>query len=379
MFFHWQIFFISIQAKTILNWFFLVAFYGIFLSCNTFVCTKLWDVLGFWKCALQSKACRTLVTVRRWCEAGAEHHQNLPSYLLGCELLVSAVADHHVRHLLPEARDDPLEAALLPWAERRPGETRWGSSGAGGPRTDIRTDLGGAVDVLDGEDVSQAVEQNFGQSRDQLSGGDQHVHALPSVTHRTHTAERSAPTRRVWAGDEQNRAGPGLDEQQRLESGAEPRVRHVLDLRLNPQEKFSLHGVQEAWRTRRTAQGPGSVSKSFLSFYRNLIRFKFTALLNLCSVISQGNCERTTRSQAEGRKNYEFRRTRNLKTNPTLKHFLTLILIFWRRHIFLRIFTFLGLHCVLNNWFMIHYLVKIILVDKFRVASGLNELNLTLF
>lgn len=35
------------------------------------------------------------------------------------------------------------------------------------------------VDVLDGENVSQAVEEHFSQSRDQLSGGDQHIHALP--------------------------------------------------------------------------------------------------------------------------------------------------------------------------------------------------------
>lgn len=36
----------------------------------------------------------------------------------------------------------------------------------------------GTVDVLDGEDVPQAVQQHFGQSWNQLSGGDQHTHNI---------------------------------------------------------------------------------------------------------------------------------------------------------------------------------------------------------
>lgn len=53
--------------------------------------------------------------------------------------------------------------------------------------TGVGTYFSGAVDVLDGEDVPQAVEQHFGQSRDQLSGGDQHVHTPPPVGGRAHT------------------------------------------------------------------------------------------------------------------------------------------------------------------------------------------------
>lgn len=48
-----------------------------------------------------------------------------------------------------------------------------------------RTYFGGTVDVLDGEDVSQAIEQHFSQSWNQLSGSDQHVHTLPPVDHDT--------------------------------------------------------------------------------------------------------------------------------------------------------------------------------------------------
>lgn len=53
----------------------------------------------------------------------------------------------------------------------------------------VGTYFGCAVDVLHGEDVPQAVQQNLGQSRDQLSGGDQHVHALPPAGGR-HTDTR---------------------------------------------------------------------------------------------------------------------------------------------------------------------------------------------
>ena len=45
----------------------------------------------------------------------------------------------------------------------------------------MRTYLGGAVDVLDGEHVSQAVEQHLRQSWNQLGGGDQNIHTLPPV------------------------------------------------------------------------------------------------------------------------------------------------------------------------------------------------------
>jgi len=45
----------------------------------------------------------------------------------------------------------------------------------------ISTYFSGAVDVLNGEDVSQAVQQHFSHSRNQLGGGDQHVHTLPPV------------------------------------------------------------------------------------------------------------------------------------------------------------------------------------------------------
>lgn len=38
-----------------------------------------------------------------------------------------------------------------------------------------------AVNVLYGEDVSQAVEQHFCQSWNQLSGGDQDIHTLSPV------------------------------------------------------------------------------------------------------------------------------------------------------------------------------------------------------
>lgn len=39
---------------------------------------------------------------------------------------------------------------------------------------------------------------------------------------------------------------PGLDEQQRLERRAEPRVRHILDLRLKPKKQLPLHRTQQA-------------------------------------------------------------------------------------------------------------------------------------
>lgn len=58
---------------------------------------------------------------------------------------------------------------------------RLGGSGPGPPCRVIPTDLCGAVDVLDGEDVSQAIQQNLGQRWDQLGRGHQHVHALPSA------------------------------------------------------------------------------------------------------------------------------------------------------------------------------------------------------
>ena len=43
------------------------------------------------------------------------------------------------------------------------------------------TCLGGAVDVLYGEGGAQAVQQNLGQRRDELSGGDQDVDAVGPV------------------------------------------------------------------------------------------------------------------------------------------------------------------------------------------------------
>lgn len=49
-------------------------------------------------------------------------------------------------------------------------------------RKPIVTDLGGAVDVVDGENVPESVQEHFSQSRNQLSGGDQNIHtSAPAI------------------------------------------------------------------------------------------------------------------------------------------------------------------------------------------------------
>lgn len=54
-------------------------------------------------------------------------------------------------------------------------------------RKRIVTDLGGAVDVVDGENVPEAVEEHFRQGRNQLSCGDQNIHtSSPAITHTPH-------------------------------------------------------------------------------------------------------------------------------------------------------------------------------------------------
>lgn len=49
----------------------------------------------------------------------------------------------------------------------------------------LRTRLGGAVDVLDGERRAQAVQQHLGQGRDELGGGDQHIYTVGPVSTET--------------------------------------------------------------------------------------------------------------------------------------------------------------------------------------------------
>lgn len=75
----------------------------------------------------------------------------------------------------------------------------------------IRTYFCGTVDVLDGEDVSQAVEQHFCQSWNQLSGGDQDIHTFSPVggvlqTHRVHTGFKMRQQSFIRA---QTDVGPG--------------------------------------------------------------------------------------------------------------------------------------------------------------------------
>lgn len=53
------------------------------------------------------------------------------------------------------------------------------------------TYLGGAVDVLYGEDVPQAIEQHLGQSRHQLGGRHQDIHTLTPVATDAHTVSKA--------------------------------------------------------------------------------------------------------------------------------------------------------------------------------------------
>lgn len=61
------------------------------------------------------------------------------------------------------------------------------------------TDLGGAVYVVDGENVPEAVEEHFSQSRNQLSGGDQNIHAsAPAIKHTVTVSGHSTSQRLKW-------------------------------------------------------------------------------------------------------------------------------------------------------------------------------------
>lgn len=63
-------------------------------------------------------------------------------------------------------------------------------------RTLTVTDLGGAVDVVDGENVPEAVQEHFSQSRNQLSCGDQNIHTFaPANTHTVTSRDSSDSTR----------------------------------------------------------------------------------------------------------------------------------------------------------------------------------------
>jgi len=73
--------------------------------------------------------------------------------LLGCALLIAPIADDDVGAFASETRHDPLETALLP-------------------------DFGGAVDIIDGENAAQSVEDDFGQCRHKLRRRHQNVDAV---------------------------------------------------------------------------------------------------------------------------------------------------------------------------------------------------------
>lgn len=53
---------------------------------------------------------------------------------------------------------------------------------------------------------------------------------------------------------------PGLDEQQRLEGSAEPGVCNILDLGLKPQQQLPLHGIQQAWNTKKNLKQTSKLS-----------------------------------------------------------------------------------------------------------------------
>lgn len=105
------------------------------------------------------------------------------------------------------------------------------------------TDLGGAVDVLDGENVSQAVQQHLGQGRNQLCGGDQDVHAPPPARHHKTVSQSHAFFTRMRAS---GRSSPGLDQQEGFDGGAEPAVRHRLHVSSNPEQQISLQRTEQS-------------------------------------------------------------------------------------------------------------------------------------
>lgn len=121
-------------------------------------------------------------------------------YLLGHGLFFGSVPNHHVHGPPAEPLRDSLEAALLAlkrtesltfWAtalKKQQIESHRRSSSAFSSPTFfcfffktkqlLPTCLGGAVYVLYGESWAQAVQQHLGQGRDELGGGDQHIHTV---------------------------------------------------------------------------------------------------------------------------------------------------------------------------------------------------------
>lgn len=118
-------------------------------------------------------------------------------YLLGHSLFFGSVPNHHVHSPPPEPLRDSLEAALL--ALKRGG--KFDILSACFEETANRksqkvvvcfpsptfslvekvllpTRLGRAVYVLYGESWAQAIQQHLGQGRDELGGGDQHIHTV---------------------------------------------------------------------------------------------------------------------------------------------------------------------------------------------------------
>lgn len=116
-------------------------------------------------------------------------------YLLGHGLFFGSVPNHHVHSPPPEPLRDSLEAALLAlkqtesltfWAtalKKQQIQSHKRSSSAFPLRRSLKktllpTCLGRTVYVLYGESWAQAVQQHLRQGRDELGGGDQHVHTV---------------------------------------------------------------------------------------------------------------------------------------------------------------------------------------------------------
>lgn len=140
------------------------------------------------------------IRVRLWSVAlVGSLSSNIARYLFRCKLFIAPVADDNICHFLPEARDDPLEATFFTCGQKTTPslvETSnrdelsvpvtnafffWAVQSSTMRPVYGCTYFCGAVDILDREDVSQAVEQHLSQRWHQLSGCDQDIDTLPPV------------------------------------------------------------------------------------------------------------------------------------------------------------------------------------------------------